>query len=455
MRRWIKKTKTLIRFIRKLALTWGPLKTSLSIFSNKNRVFKNFFTYFIGILILKGTYFVLLPVYTRELTKAEYGQLELINIFISVITLIFSLGLTRYLPLIYFHHEGVERKRHIVQIVFTYIYLATPIVFIAFFLVPQLQAVFLSPDISRHLIYMALSISFISFFPTIIIYLQLVMQRAKTVISIQVSIGVLGMFLNIIFILVFHFGITGIILTQLISAVLICLIGLFLFSYSGIWSWRKVNLTQMWESIRLGVPLVASTFFVLVMIGADRWFLSYYSSNADIGIYSLAYRFASLFEVIFLVSLASAYSPYTYSLFQKDGIVETEKKNSKVMKLYSIIICPLSLVIVFLMKPVFEIFVGAEFHDAYIFIFPVLISYFFLGIMNMSGMSIMFKKKTNYIFASFFVGAASNILMNYYAIPKYNIWGAAITTMLSYFFVMICLLFFRQKVIRSQSQRYA
>ena len=444
----------MIRFIREITLTWGPLKESLSIFRNKNRVFKNFFTYFIGILMLKGTYFVLLPVYTRELTKAEYGQLELINIFISVIVLIFSLGLPQCLSLIYFHHEGVERKRHIVQIVFTYIYLTTPLVFIAFSLVPQLQAIFLSPNISRYLIYMAISISFVSFFSCIIISLQRLMQRAKTVVSIEVSIGVLGMLLNIIFILVFHFGITGIILTQLISPVLICFIGLFLFSYSGIWRWRKVKPTQMWESVRLGVPLVASTFFVLVMIGADRWFLSYYSSDADIGIYSLAYRFASLFEVIFLASFSSAYSPYTYSLFQKDGIVETEKKNSEVMKLYFIIICPLSLVVVFLMKPVFEIFVGAEFHDAYIFIFPVLISYFFLGIMNMSGMSIMFKKKTNYIFTSFFIGAASNILMNYYAIPRFNIWGAAITTMLSYFFVMICLLFFRQKVIRSQLQYY-
>lgn len=453
--RFIKKIKISICFIRELALRWEPLQTSILFLYNEKRVFKNLFTYFIGILILKGTHFVLLPVYTRELTRAEYGQLELIIIFISIVTLIVSLGLPQYLALIYFHHEGVERKRHVVQVVFTYIYLAVPVVLIAIVLTPQLKAVFLSPDIPRYLIYMAISISFISFFSSTIITLQRVMQRAKTVVSIQVSIGVLGMILNIVFLLVFSFGITGIILTQLISAVLICFIGIFLFSYAGIWRWRKVQLTQMWESVRIGAPLVASSFFVLVMVGADRWFLSYYSSDADIGIYSLAYRLASLFNVVILTSLSNAYSPYSFSLFQKDGIVETEKKNAKVMKLYGIIICPVFFVIAFLMKPVFEIFIGAEFHDAYIFIFPVLIGYFFLGIMNMSGMSLMFKKKTNYIFISFFIGAASNILMNYYAIPRYNIWGAAITTMVSYFFVMICLLFFRQKVIRSELQRYA
>ena len=436
----------MIKAVDKIRQTYSGLFT---LSGDRKSLFKNFSIYFVGILALKATYIILLPIYTRELTSSEYGQLELVLIFIGIYSLILSMGLPQYLALIYFHHEGMERSRNIAQVFFTFIYLATPVAIISILLVNPIKLYFFDSGLSDYLLYLAIIISYFTFFSNAIISLLRVKQRAKQVVSLQVGTGVLIMTLNIAFILLFNLGVMGIVIAQLLSVLLICMVGYHLFTTSGISRWRKVHISKMIDSIKIGAPLVASTFFVMIMVGADRWFLAYYSTAADIGIYSLAYRLASLFEVVVLVAFSSAYSPYIYSLFQKEGVFSTEKINSRVMRYYTLLVCPLSLIVLYYSEPIFLFIIGKEFHSAYMYIYPVLVSYLFLGVMNMSGMCLMFEKKTNYIFFSFFLGAASNIIMNYYAIPRYNILGASITTMLSYFLVMISLLYFRRKVIQS------
>jgi O-antigen/teichoic acid export membrane protein len=418
---------------------------------NNKKLVKNFVTYFSGIFALNGIAFFLIPVYTRELTTANYGQLELINTFINIFSLVIGLGLAQYyIGVEYFHYKGLERKKEIAKVCFIYILIATPVTLLMLLRSNVLNKYLFLSQVPVFLIVLAVIISYLLFFQGGYFTILMQQQKALKLVITQIVVGLVLVGLNLYFIYCLKMGITGIVTAQLIGLLLIIL-SIFLFNPIKIeLDWFKTDIIkEIIPRIKISFPLALTGLASWVMIGADRWILMIYHSVGEVGIYSLACRFGGIFNILILASLSATYSPYIYSRFQEEGILVTEKKNRIFIKYYFIFFMLLTTVGFIVLKPLFFIVVGESFYPSYKYILPVVYGYIFLGLAYFYGYCIYYTKKTNYIFYGYTTGALINIVLNFILIPKYGIWGAALTTTFSYM-VMSCYMFFmRRKVLNN------
>lgn len=416
---------------------------------NNRKLVKNFVTYFSGILALQGIGFFLIPVYTRELTTANYGQLELINTFIAIFSLLIGLGLSPYIGVQYFHYKGLERKKEIVNVSFIYILIATPVMLLMILLSRALNKYLFLSQVPVFLIILGIIISYIAFFQSVYFTILKHQQKALKLVITQIAAGLILVGLNLYFIYYLKMGITGIVIAQLIVLLLIIL-SIFLFNLIKIeLKWLKTDTKKIISHIKISFPLALSSLAAWVMFAADRWILMIYCSVGEIGIYSLAYKFGNIFNILILAALSAAYSPYIYSNFQEKGIPVTEKKNIMFIKYYFVFFVILTTVGFITLKPLFFIMVGESFYLSYKYILLIVYGYIFLGLTWFFSYSVLYTKKMNYIFYGDAMGALINIALNFILIPRYKIWGAALTTTFSYM-VMSCYMFFiRRKVLNT------
>jgi len=434
------------KYLRKL---YSDRYKFVSYIRNNKKLIKNFSIYLGGIILLKGIDFFLIPVYTRELTTESYGQLELLYTFINIISIIIGLGLCQYIGVHYFHFTGLDRKKEVISISLIYILIATPII-VASILFSNIISIYLFlSEIPIFLVIIALIIAYLIFFRAV--YFSVLKQQQKAL-KLAITQGVAALIsigLNLYFIYYLKLGINGIIIAQLIVLILI-IISIFLFNPIKIKiGWIKLNIKEIGFHLKISLPLVLASLTSWIMVVADRWILLIFRSTEEIGIYSLAYRFGSLFEILILMAISRAYNPYIFLKYQKNGILKTEKKNNIFIIYYlisSIFVCTIGFII---LKPIFPIIVGEGFYQSYKYIILILFGYIFLGLSWFLGYSIYYLKKTNIILIGTAIGASINIILNFVLIPRFGVFGAAFTTTISYMLMSCYMFIIRKKILRA------
>jgi len=68
--------------------------------------------YLLGSLLARAVSFIMLPIYTRNLTPADYGVIELLSMIIDLVGLLLSLRIGQSIYRYYFKYEDeAERKQ--------------------------------------------------------------------------------------------------------------------------------------------------------------------------------------------------------------------------------------------------------------------------------------------------------------------------------------------------------
>ena len=71
--------------------------------------------YGIGAVVSRLVGFVMLPVYTRYLTAADYGILELITITNSVVGILISIGMAYAIIRFYYNYDDIEYRNIVIS----------------------------------------------------------------------------------------------------------------------------------------------------------------------------------------------------------------------------------------------------------------------------------------------------------------------------------------------------
>ena len=92
-------------------------------FSEVKTIIKHSSVYGIANLLQKGVGFLMIPVYTHYLSPSEYGILELMDLTITVITMLIGMGLGSAIIRFYSHYENAEDKNEVftTSLIFTFV----------------------------------------------------------------------------------------------------------------------------------------------------------------------------------------------------------------------------------------------------------------------------------------------------------------------------------------------
>lgn len=394
----------------------------------KNKLLKNGILYTVGGLMLQGVNFFTLPIFTRLLTVENFGIVSIYNTWLSILAIFICLqsyGSIGNASINYSEDEFEEYILNIILLSTTIFCLWVLIVFIF------REKISHQINISVNFIYLMLLQSFFNTIITLKTTLYIYEQKAKE----KLMISFISIFFNVIFsiLLIKYFfpyeAYKGRILGGAIPTII-----LGLFFYINIFKKKLIKIKiKYWKfCLALTIPLVFHGLSNIILNSVDRLMLEKLKGFYETGLYSFIYNFGMVIAMIW-GALNSAWIPWYYEnlkIGNNDKIKEYSKNYLQIFTVISIIFLMISPEIIKIIAPSkywkgFNLFPLILLGNYFVFLYSFSVNYEF------------YSKKTKYIALATTSAALINILLNLYFIPKYGSFGAALTTLIAYFFMFI------------------
>ena len=389
------------------------------------RITKHSLIYGLGSIIGNVISFFLIPLYTRFLTTADYGILSSMSAVESVLTIFFTLALHGAVLKFYFDYTGTKRKEMISSIWFFQMLFAIILSILLYFYSGTLaKIVFKDLQMQPYLKLVVIRV-FFSIGALIPLALYRAQEKSLRFIFFILLTAILGVFLNIYFVVILKKGALGSLQGGVITAVILFILYLLFFYKDTNFCFR---LDIIYKALLFSLPLVPHLLGGWIMNLSDRVLLQRLSSARELGLYALGCNFALILSIVVL-AINNAWVPFFFSVAEKK---EGQITVSKLLTYYFLFICLIALALSIFSKEITTIMAAVNYREAYRVIPVIVLSYIFQGMYFMSANCLFFKEKTKQLPFITCISAVTNIVLNILWIPRYGMMGAAWATVIAY-----------------------
>ena len=241
--------------------------------------------------------------------------------------------------------------------------------------------------------------------------------------------------LNILFLLVFKWGIIGYVLSTAVADILCS--GFLVFK-EKLWQYLTVKPDKglLAHMLRYSVPLIPTTIFWWITSVSDRYMITAFLGSDANGIYAVAAKIPTLLTLMATIFLEA---------WQFSAIAESagERKEhirfySKIWKIFMSAMFLSGGVVIALSQWEIRVLSADEYYSAWQYIPLLSVAMIFSSFVTFAGSIYVVEKKSLLSFGTSMAGAAVNILLNLILIPtELGIQGAVIATFSSYFLVFL------------------
>lgn len=386
--------------------------------------FKNSIIYTLGIILTRGIGIFMIPIYTRYFSPAEYGIIDLFAIITSIISLTIALEIHQAVVRFYQDANNEQDKTEYVSSAFIFSIFVYSLYFIISFLFSDSLVVLILDEIKYKELFiissLSIAISGLFYFTSGQLKWQILPKQFVIVSVINViTVSSVSLYLLIIE----DMKLESIFIGQIFGNIL----GIVMSIYFTSKSYKLVfNYLKFKEMISFSYPLVFSGIAVFVTLFIDRIIINQFLGLSELGIYGLAYRFASMASLV-MIGFQSSLSPLIYKHYKEDNTKNNIAKLFDIFVIFAFIVISASILF---SKELIFFLSTVEFAEAAIFISPLIISVFFSNMYIFSPGIVIAKKTKLQIFISF-SSAIINTILNYLMIPIWGLLGAALATVIS------------------------
>lgn len=388
-------------------------------------------------LLSRAVSFLMLPVYTRYLTTADYGVLQLLDMTVDISYVLFAAGMTAGMSIFYFAATSDKERGDIVRTAFAaemvLVLIGSAVVFAS---APQIwQNVLKGAGEPLFVRIAAVSFTFqmLSAVPMALLQIQ---QRAKAVMTLSLARLTLQLTLNIVFIVVLKLGVMGILLSTLTAGVL---------QGTGLLIWLRraapghVRMPIVHRLREFGVPLQISAIGGFLLSFGDRFVLEAHHGPSAVGLYALAYQFGFLLSQLTSEPMIKAWAPQRILLASEPREVRDKRYNLG-LSYFNLILITVATGIGVFVQPVIRVMTTAPFHPAARLVPVILAAYVVQGWGEATGFGIALSRKTEYHTFTTWISVGVVAVLYGTLIPRYGGMGAAVAT-LGAFMVRTALLY--------------
>lgn len=376
-----------------------------------------------GLLISKAISFVMLPVYTRYLTPAAYGTLELLEMTIDVIGTIAGAGLAAAVFKFYFATDD-RRERHTVvgtaaaaQSAF-----AAGASLLGAIFAPAITTLVLGPEQDPLYFRLFFLILFLQSSAIIPRHLMRALNQSGRFVTLSTAQLLIALSANIYFVVFRGMGVKGVLLGTLIAkaAALAYLLPYLL---------RRVGLhfsrPALRRLVRFGYPVVFWSLGTFVLTFADRYFLKQYGSTADVGLYALGYKFAFILGVLVMQPFMLVWQPQRFDLARRE---DAPRLFGRVFFQFNVALVIVALGIVLLAKDTIRIMADQAFWPSYAVVPVLIVAQVLVAWTRFADVGMYLANRTRDLAWSSGIAVVAVLALNFALIPRFGIDGAAWAT---------------------------
>ena len=400
---------------------------------------KDTLLYGLGKGIKKFIGLLLLPMYTRALSPAEFGILDSLGALLFFISVFFTLGLDSSTSYFYFKEQDEKDRGKILYTAFVIRLLAIiPATALSFFAHPISKCMFGSEQYAG-----AVLITFLLIPANILMSEQELVYRfnrkAWNYNLITISKSLCNIAGGVVLVVQLKWSVLGAQLASLLSTLTIVFFSFI--TYTRFRYTYKFDISIAKKLLRYGFPLVWASLGVWVYSVSDRFFLIHYKTLDDIGFYSIGSTFS---QPIGLINMAiqMSFGVLFYEVYHGEtGELKTRSKQlmKQVLYLYISVATILALALSIFSYELLE-FVATSRYVNGIVVIPILTcSLIFAQLIEIVPAGISLSEKTWHFTWIVFLAAIVNAGLNFIFIPALGYMGAAITTLIAnlVYFVLV------------------
>ncbi|OBU32391.1 oligosaccharide flippase family protein [Photobacterium phosphoreum] len=392
--------------------------------------FKGASVYLVSNLLNAVIPFLLLPILTRYLSPAEYGQIAIFQTLLAGIGTFIGLNAIGAANRKFYDgdiDETILRQFNgsCIQILIV----SSIIAFIGIFLFKNQLSEFLA--IPTSWILAAAVISAFGFITSMRLGQWQIRSQAKWFGVLQVSSSLVNMLLSLLFVIVLTQGAQGRIDAQVITGILAAIIAL-------LWLYKdKLLQIKVWkpqyikEALSFGVPLIPHHVGFFLITAVDRFVINQKLGLTEAGIYMVAVQLSSAMGIVF-DAINKAYIPWLFERLKRD---EYDEKKQIVKYTYLFFVSVLIIAgIIFIIGPFFvTLIAGNQYIEAGKIIGLLCLGQTFGGMYLMVTNYIFYAKRTNLLSVVTIITGVINLCLLYLLVNKFGLVGAAIAFVIARF----------------------
>ena len=389
----------------------------------------------IGQFIQGSISILLLPLYTRVLTKAEIGTIDMLIVFQSIMTLLILVGMRQGFTRAYLlkDEDGADDNQEHKNSI-----LSTVLIFLLFWGCFVLFFVFNVSSFISTLLFQSDQYSYLIFFAVVTalgtslcqIYEAFFLNngKVKTFVLITTVQLLLNFLLIIVMVVKFEKGVYGIVFSNSLTSLIFgLLLALFFFMKFGF----SFNFKYLKKMLRFGIPIMVGILILVLFDIIDRFFVHYYLGLSELGTYSIARKISKIQSMAFVGPFLGVWTPTMYKIISKKN---HKKILSDLLPIVTYIFCLITIAISSQSNELIIVFATEEYLEASNIIFWLCISQtlFVINTILSSGMHIVGKSEYGILVNGIVI--ILGIIFNILLIPLFGMFGAAVGTFLTFIF---------------------
>ena len=387
----------------------------------------------------KGISFIVVPIYVRLISTAEYGEWTVFQSWRDVLIIFASLNLYAgvYTKTLVDNRDDRDRYTASMQGLGTVVSLGMLVLY-------GLTREWVNRLLELDPPFVLLLFLYFIVYPAFGFWStrQRVEYRYRPMVAVTVVISVLTPTVSLLLLRYTDLRARALILGFLLVQ---CAVGL-LFYIRHFWKGRCFYDRAYWRyALRFNIPLIPHYLSLIVLGQSDRLMIRYYCGKSDAGIYSFAYQIATVMNVL-LAAINGSRVPWSYEQL-KARIYGPLRKISNGL---AVLMGAITLMAAMVAPEIILILGKPEYQPATTVIPIVALGVYFTYCYDMFCTVEFYYGATGYVMIASVVGALTNVVLNALLIPRYGFIAAAYTTLVSYISFMLMHYVFMHRVMKRE-----
>ena len=387
--------------------------------------------YFPVRLVPALTSLVTVPVFTRLITREDYGDFFLVNSAVSLTGMLFTSWLSASIVRFYWSEERQGRlDRYVSTVVWaSMISLAIGAALLAAAMV-LLGGVF--GDGMRRLMPIALASLLLGQFIQLMQQLMRAANRARTFATLSIASALLSAAFSVFFVAVPRWGAFGILAGVAAGNVLLLPLALRNARSEGSLSPRHVSTETVREFAAYGVPMIPAAVSSWVLILSDRYIIGLSQTAADVGLYGAAYGLGDKIMGLVTAPLLIAIGPVMVQTFEKKGQLLAQQVQTQLTRYYAMATVPLVFGLWVIARPFMDVFTGPDYRSAFPILPIVAAGVMAYGASQIANNGLAMHKKSLTMMQNTLLAAVLQVTLNLLLVPRFGYIAAAWNTLFAY-----------------------
>ena len=402
-------------------------------------LFKDIAQYFPSMAIPAIVGIIALPIITRLFPPADYGNYVLVIATVSILSVLVgwvSMSVVRFYPA--YEKEGKTAEFTELTIKLTFLSIFVILMFSLCILLPVKARI---PENLYYLFGIGIIVFILTSCSDVLLNFLRIKRRIKWYSVFAVWKSITALVFGVLFVILFHLGVDGLLWGTVLSVGLVLPI-LWKIAVGKLrMKGRGFPLQPTIEMAKYSFPLVVGNLAAWILSLSDRYVLEFFRGAHEVGIYSISYQISQSGLMLLISLFTLAFNPLTIITWEKEGEEASQKFVSQGTRYFLLLCIPAVIGISVLRNPILNVLSTPEYYAGAKIIPLVVLGIFFLGLMQRFGAGLSFYKKTHLSMICIIASGLLNLGLNFLLIPKYGYMAAAVTTLISYAFLLVLMIF--------------